>query len=105
MNKCKRCGVFVEDYSGVCPLCDSVVKEIEGMPESPSRYPNIGLKTRKLKRLCQIGAFLLILVGIILVVINYYTTPHIRWSMISGGGIIYLLITVRDILNKRTVRI
>lgn len=102
MNKCKRCGVFVEDYSGVCPLCDSVVKEVEKTPESPSRYPNIGLKTRKLKKICQIGTFVLVLVGILLVILNYYLTPHVRWSMISAGGILYLIITVRDILNKRT---
>lgn len=102
MNKCKRCGVFVEDQSGVCPLCDSVLQEIKETAEEVSNYPNVGLKTRKLKKICQIGTFLLVLIEILLIVINYYTPNNTPWSMITGGAILYLIITVRDILNKRT---
>lgn len=103
MNKCKRCGVWVADDSTVCPLCDMVLHGTSEEDVSVS-YPDVRVKTRKLKRISRIAMYFALLIEIFLVVVNYYTysRTHTWWSAISGGAIIYLIFTVRDILNKRT---
>lgn len=103
MNKCKRCGVNVADDTTVCPLCEMVLQGVKETGEDvSSSYPDVGLKTRKLKKISRIAMYFALLVECFLVIINYYTYSHTWWSAISGGGIIYLIFTVRDILNKRT---
>lgn len=104
MNKCKRCGVHVADDSTVCPLCDTVLYGGAQTGEDVSAsYPDVGVKTRKLIRISQIAMYFALLIEVGLVIINYYTYSHTHtwWSAISGGAIIYLIFTVRDILNKR----
>lgn len=105
MNKCKRCGVSVADDTAVCPLCDMVLQERKGLSEETAdEYPDVGLKTRKLKRISRICMYFALLIEAALVIINYYTYSYTCtwWSAISGGAIIYLILTIRGILNKRT---
>ena len=103
MNRCKRCGVTVLDDASVCPLCSMVLQEEkDSLIKGKDSYPDIGLKTRKLKRISQIGMYLALLTEVLLIIINYYTYSHIWWSAISGGAVIYLIFTIRDFLNRRT---
>lgn len=103
MNKCKRCGVSVADDTSVCPLCSMVLQEEQDkIGETSDTYPDIGVKTKKLKKISQIAMFLALVIEVLLIVINYYTYSHTWWSMISGGAIVYLIFSVRDILSKRT---
>lgn len=103
MNKCNRCGVQVMDDSAVCPLCNMVLQEQEEMPEMRTDpYPDIAWKTRKLRRLFRIGMFAALLIEIILVVVNYYTYEGTWWSIITGGAFLYLFITLREILTRRS---
>lgn len=103
MNKCNRCGVSVADDTTVCPLCSMVLHGAgEAGEDVSASYPDVGRKTRKLKKISQIAMFFFLLVEVILIIINYYTYSKTWWSAISGGAIIYLIFTVRDLLNRRT---
>lgn len=101
MKRCKRCGVNILDESEICPLCRSVLQQGEGGRDGQAdSYPDIAYHTRKLRRICNIGSYCLIMLELILILINYYLTPKIRWSMISGGGILYVIFTIRTLLNS-----
>lgn len=102
MNRCKRCGVNIADDTQVCPLCSSVLPRAE--QEQTATYPDIRLKKRVIQRIWKITAYVLLLAEIFLIVINYYTYRQIpvRWSGITGGAILYLVVTLRDIVNRRS---
>ena len=42
------------------------------------------------------------LIAILLIIINKLTTPEIHWAALANAGIIYIWITVRYAINKRT---
>ena len=98
MKMCKKCGVQIADDTMVCPLCDMV---LTGEGNSESLYPDIHQKMKFLKKLIQIVCYVLVVVQIFLVVMNYYYYNGIRWSLITGGAIAYLIITLNYTFNKR----
>lgn len=99
MNRCKKCGISVADESNVCPLCGMVLTN-DGEPCENS-YPDIVQKTRFFKRIINIATYFLVVLAIVLVVINYYTYFGVKWSLISGSVILYLIITLQYTFNKR----
>ncbi len=66
-------------------------------------YPDIKLKTRLVQRICRIATYIALLAELLLIVINYYTYPAsgVRWSIITGGAILYLLATMWELVNRR----
>ena len=66
-----------------------------------SIYPDIRNKTRRLKKLINIASYFAIVLEIFLVVINYYNYYGIKWSIITGGAIFYIILTLQYSVNKR----
>ena len=64
-------------------------------------YPDIRQKTRFLKKLINVTTYFLFVLAVVLVVINYYNYFGVKWSLISGSVIIYLIITLQYTINKR----
>lgn len=98
MNKCQHCNIFVYDNIDVCPMCHRVLDEMEE-DELQARmqqfgqgapYPDIRKRTKSLHFVMRLILFLFILAEISLVVVNYYVTPHIWWSGISGVAMAYI---------------
>lgn len=98
MKMCKKCGVNIADNTVVCPLCNMV---LTGDDKCETSYPNIHQKMRFLKKLIQIVCYVLVVVQIFLVVMNYYYYNGVRWSLITGGAVIYLIITLIYTFNRR----
>lgn len=78
-------------------MCHSVLDEmtkeeqselVVRMP-SPSPYPDVRKRTKRLHFVMRLILFLFILTGIGLVVINRVTTPHFWWSGICIAAMIY----------------
>lgn len=99
MNSCKRCGVAINDETAICLFCGMVLSG-DGSGNR-SVYPDIRNKTRMLKRLINIASYFAIVLEIFLVVINYYNYYGIKWSIITGGAIFYIILTLQYTVNKR----
>lgn len=99
MNSCKRCSVAINDETTICPFCGMVLSG-DGSG-TRSIYPDIRNKTRMLKRLINIASYFAIVLEIFLVVINYYNYYGIKWSIITGGAIFYIILTLQYSVNKR----
>lgn len=99
MNRCKKCGIDIAEETKVCPLCGIVLTN-DGQNCEDS-YPDIRQKTRFLKKLINVTTYFLFVLAVVLVVINYYNYFGVKWSLISGSVIIYLIITLQYTINKR----
>jgi len=99
MNSCKRCGVAINDETTICLFCGMVLSgDGDG---ARNIYPDIRNKTRMLKKLINIASYFAIVLEIFLVVINYYNYYGIKWSVITGGALFYLVLTLQYTVNKR----
>lgn len=99
MNSCKRCGLAVNDETDICLFCGMVLSG-DGMG-TRTIYPDIRNKTRMIKRLINIASYFAIVLEIFLAVINYYNYYGIKWSIITGGAIFYIILTLQYTVNKR----
>lgn len=98
MNKCKYCNVYIYDDTEICPLCHSVLEDIdEGeqkcLTEFSSKgapYPDFKKQKIRIHFFMRLILFLFIIAEIGLVIINYYVTPDLWWSGISGASMIYI---------------
>jgi hypothetical protein len=91
-----HCGVQVRGSREICPLCNSI---LQGRTQEEESYPNIGLQRRRWKRIYLIIAYFMCLVEMGLVLLNYFCFPRVRWSVISGVAILYVLFSLRDLPN------
>lgn len=97
MNKCKKCGVQIADPTRICPLCQMVLTIDE--QEKPSKtYPNIREKRKLWTKIWKIVTFVLVIVQILLIGFNAAYYQGIRWSMISGVAILYLLASLHQLI-------
>ncbi len=97
MNSCKRCGVAINDETTICLFCGMVLSG-DGSGTG-NIYPDIRNKTRMLKRLINIASYFAVVLEIFLVVINYYNYYGIKWSIITGGAIFYIILTLQYSVN------
>ncbi len=107
MSKCRRCNIEILDSSLSCPLCSGVL-EIENENniittediksddaddnEFVSRslmYPDISPAIKRINFIIKLTIFCSIIAEGILILINYVTTPNIKWSAICGIGLLY----------------
>lgn len=103
MFKCDNCNITIYDNVDVCPLCHQVMDEISDEEEdriiktfgSPSPYPDVRKLVYRTELALKVIVFLSIIAEAILIVINYFTTPKIMWSMVSGLAFIYFLFSLR----------
>lgn len=102
MNKCENCNVIVYDETSVCPLCHSVLEELEPKEQEEyllfescgAPYPNVRRRAEILQFVTKLILFLFILAEIGLVVVNYYTKPGFWWSGISGIAMVYIYLSM-----------
>ncbi|MCF2643184.1 zinc ribbon domain-containing protein [Roseburia hominis] len=92
MAKCKQCKIEIIDHVSVCPLCGSVLEDVE---EGENTYPNIRFKDRKILLFLRIFLFVAILSEILLIYLNAKYFKGIYWSAISGGAMAYAYFTMR----------
>lgn len=97
MSKCKKCAVFVADKTKVCPLCHMVLTA-EQDREAFRTYPNITKKRKLWARIWKITAFVLVVLQAVLIGFNVAYYQGIRWSMITGVAIIYLLVSLYQLI-------
>lgn len=107
MRKCRTCHVTIKDPTLVCPLCHSVLETEtgdgeEGQEQASGMYPDVKNVVRKLNLIARLYIFLAIVVEALLIFINYKTFTEIRWSAISGIGILYFYITLRYSIQKNS---
>lgn len=100
MNKCKRCQIEILDNRTVCPLCETVLTKTE-VSEAESTYPDVRKKTQTLKRVMSIAEYILVVLGIFLAIINYYTVKQLNWSLVTGVCIVYVILTLHYSFNRR----
>lgn len=101
MNKCVNCGVWVMDDTEFCPLCQSVVEEIQQSEESREEsdflkqigkgapYPDVRRRNRMLQFVMRLVLFLFIVVEVGLVFLNRMFFHEIWWSAICGVAMLY----------------
>jgi len=99
MNRCKRCGVVINDETSRCLFCGMVLSG-DGK-DTEDTYPDIRHKTRLLKKFINIVCYFALVIEIVLIVINYYNYYGIKWSIITGGTIFYMVLTLQYTVNKR----
>ena len=76
MAKCKQCKIEIIDHVSVCPLCGSVLEDVE---EGENTYPNIRFKDRKILLFLRIFLFVAILSEILLIYLNAKYFKGIYW--------------------------
>lgn len=91
MSKCKQCGVFVRDDTGICPLCKCV---LDADDEAENKYPDIWSKHHVMKLLIRIYLFAAITVESLLVALNYIYFNGLYWSVIVGVVLAYIYLTL-----------
>ena len=97
MNKCRNCNIIVYDETDVCPLCHSVLDELEeeeraafsGFSEKGAPYPDIRRRTRRVHFALRLILFLFIVAEVAMILINYFATPKMWWSAITGIAMVY----------------
>ena len=93
MIECKNCGIKIKDKTKVCPMCDMVLSGDDKHNENT--YPDVRQKTKILRRIVSIFSYFAI------VVIWQSSGPFngVKWSEISGGAILYLILMLHFIIN------
>lgn len=95
MTKCNQCNVYIRDHSQVCPLCHCVVEADE---TAQNVYPDIRYYVRRLKRLCNVWLFILLMCSAVLVYLNFTFYSGLYWSLIPVGAMCYCYLVLRYIM-------
>ena len=75
MIKCNKCHINLDTVSDVCPLCNSDVKE-----NNNSVYPYIENNISRAVLMKKIF-FIHCIVCLAILLINYFCTPNVKWSV------------------------
>ena len=103
MKTCKRCKVNVQDDSNICPLCRTVLTNIDGEVLDKT-YPTIEVSAHKYNIIKRIFMFVSILSAVASVVTNYLTYNGVIWSAITIAAIIYFwVIMTYSIKRNRNI--
>ena len=99
MNKCENCGIYIADDVEVCPLCNTVLEDDQKEDtlswwKGGAPYPELHKLHKRLHFIMRLILFLIIITECILVLINWNTSHHIWWSVISGMGMGYFYISM-----------
>lgn len=97
MNKCPKCEVTLKSSSNICPLCHNKIK----LKEKNSIYPKVKSPYRAYSLLIRIS-LLATLCGVIFsLLINYWISNEISWSIFVILGIISFWLTFSTGMNRR----
>lgn len=113
MNKCLRCKVNIMDDAVMCPLCRGVLAQeretadaLQGDEEGKGRneeeryhsrvlmYPNVYPAIRRMQFIKRLVIFSSVVLESILLLINYLTYNGIKWSLVTGVGLVYACFTL-----------
>ena len=95
MAKCSKCKIELNTVSDICPLCNSEIKNKE-----ESIYPVIKNNLTKIILMKKIF-FINCLICIIILLINYFCTPNIKWSIFVVIQLIGMYFVFCKVLNGR----
>lgn len=99
MSKCRQCMVEILDETERCPLCGSV---LEPTVEVENMYPNVRIMAKKLMFLSRVYLFLIIVVEVFLININYFLDFKTWWSLITGLALLYSYMVIRFAILGKT---
>lgn len=99
MAKCRQCNVTISEETTICPLCQCVVEAGEAV--SRNEYPDVWVKERKLKHLCNFAFFGVLLVSAVLAIMNYAFFDGTCWSMIPISSMLYGYLVFRLVFASR----
>ena len=92
MSKCHKCNVEILDETEICPLCRSVLEQTE---ELENMYPNARLKTQKLLWISRLYLFCVVLVGFVLLMLDFSKGEEVNWSIVVGLILLYFYTVLR----------
>lgn len=97
MKQCKKCNISLDVRTNNCPLCNS---EIDGVKSFKSSYPFISdiINKHLYRKMILLLAFL---TSSIVLVLNYFLTPTIKWSFFVIIQIFMSYYIFYNILNGR----
>ena len=95
MAKCTKCNIELNTISDVCPLCNSEIKNKDN-----SIYPVIKNNLNK-SSLMKIIFFINCLICVSILLINYFCTPGVKWSIFVVIQLIVTYWVFRKVLRGR----
>lgn len=95
--KCNKCNVLVDAPINICPLCNSEIKYKKSLDSS---YPVLSTKANQ-KLIRKIIFFIACLICVTILCINYFLTPHIKWSVFVVLQIFLSYFVFYNIFNGR----
>ena len=95
MAKCNKCNIELNTISDACPLCNSEIKN-----NDDSVYPFIKNNLTKASLMKKMF-FIHCVICIIIVLINYFCTPNVKWSIFVVIQIILAYFIFCKILSGR----
>ena len=102
MNRCRRCGVEVDDNLGNCPLCGAFVSE--KTENTIYEYPQVNFKTKR-RLFFNISMFITVFVIALVVAINLAVNRTVSWSIHVIFGFVLLWLAVgRSTIKRFNVR-
>lgn len=103
MKTCKRCNINIRDNIDICPLCRTVLTDIDGTAAART-YPVIEVNPHKYNIIKRIFLFISVISGAGAVITNYLTYNGVMWSVLTIAAIIYFWILMTYSI-KRNINI
>lgn len=97
MNKCPKCEVVLKTSSDTCPLCHNKIK----LKEKNSIYPELKTTYREHRILMKLSLFITLCGIIFSLLINYWISNEISWSIFVILGILSFWLTLSTGINHR----
>ncbi|QNU66837.1 zinc ribbon domain-containing protein [Ruminiclostridium herbifermentans] len=91
MKTCKRCRVYVVENTDICPLCKTVLTDMDG-EKLDKTYPAIEVNSHKYNIIKRLFLFVSILSAVGSAITNYLTYNGVMWSAINISAIVYFWI-------------
>lgn len=97
MKQCKKCNISLDVRTNSCPLCNSEIEEVKNFKSS---YPFISdiINKHFYRKMILLLAFL---TSLIILGLNYFLTPTIKWSFFVILQIFMSYYIFYNILNGR----
>lgn len=96
MNRCPKCDVTLVTNSLICPLCHNKIE----LKEKNSIYPELKPKTKAYNFLIKLPLFITLCGIIFSLLINYWVSKEISWSIFVVLGIISFWLTFSQGINR-----
>ncbi|MEG0873280.1 MAG: DUF6320 domain-containing protein [Clostridia bacterium] len=105
MKICNKCNLEIIDKTNICPLCKSKLEDILEQNDSinledNTTYPIILNHLHRYNIAIRIMLLISIITGILCLIVNYFITKKIYWSIVCIAGIIYCWITTMYSVKK-----